>query len=55
MQLATYWTFSDDYIQTLNIYASNNQENYNRFNDKFFLELRDQLIDRIQELKCYDC
>ena len=54
MKLATFWTYTDTDIQTLNIYASNENHNYKRFNDKFHKTQRDNLIHRIKTLKCYD-
>jgi hypothetical protein len=55
MNIATFWTYDDSAIQNLNIYASNELSNYLNFKDEMFYDFYLGLIDRIQELKCYDC
>ena len=53
--MTTFWTYDDSAIQYLNIYASNELANYRNFKDEMFLDFYTALIDRIQEMKCYDC
>ncbi len=55
MKIATFWTYTDKAIQDINIYASNNLNNYKRFNDTLFLDFYYDCIETIQALKCYDC
>ena len=55
MQMATFWTYDDYMIQLLNQYASEELELYKKTNDPFWKDLYDAYVNRIQELKCYDC
>ena len=54
MKMATFWTYTDEAIAHINIYASNNLGNYKRFGDSMFLDFYHDCLETIECLKCYD-